>query len=267
MSDSFPTVTVVGQTMFLLPVDLKSQWNPWDRSGEPIQDAECLTEFAGRLCYQSWHNPAGRTNAEYLANLIEQGHFSVLEHATVSVWIRGVSRSLTHELVRHRHLSISQLSQRYVPGLDGWVTPPLFEGDPEAQAILWETAEFLRRQYERLQAAGERILVEDEPEREAAHLGPLPKRVRHKRVREAARAVLPNMALTELVITANHRTWREIFLKRGNAHADQEMRRLAIALFEAIEPIAPGLYQDLVLDADPIDGDWSIIPRKEMTHA
>ena len=63
-------------------------------------------------------NPRTATNAGYLRHIIDVGHFSVLEHASVSFYITGVSRSFTHELIRHRHFSYSQLSQRYVPEHD-----------------------------------------------------------------------------------------------------------------------------------------------------
>mgnify|MGYP000577808351 CR=1 FL=1 len=93
---------------------------------------QILPEFAGRACYQSWdkHNPETASNAGYLANIIKQKHFSVLEHSSISFYIEGVSRSLTHEFVRHRHFSYSQLSQRYVDSSDvAFVLPPDFEGD------------------------------------------------------------------------------------------------------------------------------------------
>src|SRR5678809_42615 len=80
---------------------------------EPPSDGETLAEIGGRLCYMSF-GKGRKGNAEYLCNIIEQQHFSVLEHANYSFIFTGVSRSLTHELVRHRHFSFSQLSQRYV---------------------------------------------------------------------------------------------------------------------------------------------------------
>src|SRR5262249_31490582 len=78
---------------------------------------QALAEFAGRACYQSWNkpNPATATNQGYLRHILDVGHLSVLEHGVVTMYLTGVSRSLTHELIRHRHFSYSQLSQRYVP--------------------------------------------------------------------------------------------------------------------------------------------------------
>ena len=127
MAETAPLrVQLIAKTEFLAPPDV-----PWstDADGGPA-----LVEFAGRACYQSWSkpNPRTATNAAYLRHIIDVGHFSVLEHATVSFYITGISRSCTHELIRHRHFSYSQLSQRYVPEHDSQVVlPPGMEDDPE----------------------------------------------------------------------------------------------------------------------------------------
>jgi thymidylate synthase (FAD) len=108
-------VQVVAQTQFTPPADV-----PWETDAD---GGQALAEFAGRACYQSWDkpNPATATNRGYLRHILEVGHLSVLEHGTVSMYLTGVSRSMTHELVRHRHFSYSQLSQRYVPERDAAV--------------------------------------------------------------------------------------------------------------------------------------------------
>ncbi len=103
------TVRLIAWTQFEPPDDVT-----WSTDAE---GGQALAEFAGRACYQSWKkpNPATATNAGYLAHILEVGHLSVLEHGTVTFYLTGVSRSFTHELIRHRHFSYSQLSQRYVP--------------------------------------------------------------------------------------------------------------------------------------------------------
>src|SRR6185312_17057133 len=103
-------------------------------------DGERLAEFAGRLCYMSQKNPASRSTREYLENIKKQGHGSVLEHANYSLLVEGVSRSLTHELVRHRAgMAFSQLSQRYVDEGDAnFVIPPAMLDD-EALLTAWRT--------------------------------------------------------------------------------------------------------------------------------
>src|SRR3954447_23033495 len=94
---------------------------------------QALAEFAGRACYESWDkpNPATATNEGFLRHILEVGHLSVFEHASVSMYLTGVSRSLTHELIRHRHFSFSQLSQRHVADDDvAFVEPAVVAADP-----------------------------------------------------------------------------------------------------------------------------------------
>ncbi|HEU5040877.1 MAG TPA: FAD-dependent thymidylate synthase, partial [Gemmatimonadales bacterium] len=125
-----PRVTLLARPHFIEPAHLPVQWK-----GEAT-DGERLAEFAGRLCYMSQHNPAGRTTAEYLRNILQQGHGSVFEHATYVVLIEGISRSCSHELVRHRAgWGYSQLSQRYVDESHAaFVMPPAIQGDAELEA-------------------------------------------------------------------------------------------------------------------------------------
>ena len=121
-----PLVRVIAYTHFEAPEDV-----PWSTDAE---GGQALAEFAGRACYQSWSkpNPSTATNAGYLNHILEVGHLSVLEHGTVTFYFTGVSRSFTHELIRHRHFSYSQLSQRYVPERDAaMVEPEAIAADPE----------------------------------------------------------------------------------------------------------------------------------------
>src|SRR5256885_14285742 len=120
-----PKVTLLSRPHFSEPPHLPVAW-----LGEST-DGERLSEFAGRLCYMSQANPAKRPTREYLDNIKKQGHGSVLEHANYSLLLEGVSRSLTHELVRHRAgFAYSQLSQRYVDESEAnFVIPPAVVGD------------------------------------------------------------------------------------------------------------------------------------------
>ena len=129
-----PKITVLARPQFVEPAHLPVNW-----LGEST-DGERLAEFAGRLCYMSQKNPANRTTRDYLENIKKQGHGSVLEHATYSLLFEGVSRSLTHELVRHRAgFAYSQLSQRYVDESDAaFVVPPSIIGD-ERLMQAWQT--------------------------------------------------------------------------------------------------------------------------------
>src|SRR5216117_1995171 len=125
-----PRVTLIARPEFLEPEHLRVQWRGESSSGER------LAEFAGRICYMSQHNPANRSTAEYLENIKKQGHGSVLEHAVYVLLIEGISRSCSHELVRHRAgWGYSQLSQRYVDESHAaFVMPPAILGDAVLEA-------------------------------------------------------------------------------------------------------------------------------------
>jgi len=191
-------------------------------------DADTLAHFAGRSCYQSWNmpNPATQTDERYIGNIINQSHFSVLEHASATFYITEVSRSLLAELTRHRHASFSVESQRYVDysGTDP-VIPPAIRGT--------ELEDDLRAEYKRALTSYEsyvNVLTAQGKTR--------------KEAREAARSVLPNCAPVSMVITANHRAWRDVFFKRYSKHADAEIRELATLLLAELREIAPASYQD-----------------------
>lgn len=193
--------------------------------------ADELVEFAGRSCYQSWQrpNPATATNKGYIANILKQGHFSVLEHASATFYVQGVSRALTHELIRHRHLSYSQLSQRFVneDREDTLVLPPAAEGDGTAKMLHEYAHSYALKYY--------RALVGHYTD-----MG-LPR----KQAREAARAVLPNQSETKLVVTGNLRAWREVIAKRNDPAADAEIQEFSRRILELLKEVAPNSFQDM----------------------
>jgi thymidylate synthase (FAD) len=223
-----PKVQLVAKTEFLPPADV-----PWETDAD---GGQALAEFAGRACYQSWSkpNPRTATNAGYLRHILEVGHLSVLEHGTVSFYLTGISRSLTHELIRHRHFSYSQLSQRYVPEKQSQVVvPPGMEDDAELQQILAEAADASRATYTELLSRLEAKFA-DQPNAV----------LRRKQARQAARAVLPNATETRIVVTGNYRAWRHFIAMRASEHADVEIRRLAIACLRQLVDVAPAVFGD-----------------------
>ncbi|OBK21671.1 FAD-dependent thymidylate synthase [Mycobacterium asiaticum] len=234
MAETAPLrVQLIAKTDFLAPSDV-----PWttDADGGPA-----LVEFAGRACYQSWSkpNPRTATNAGYIKHIIDVGHFSVLEHASVSFYITGISRSCTHELIRHRHFSYSQLSQRYVPETESQVVlPPGIEDDPELREILTAAADASRATYTELLSRLEAKFA-DQPNAV----------LRRKQTRQAARAVLPNATETRIVVTGNYRAWRHFVAMRASEHADIEIRRLAVACLRQLADIAPAVFADFEISA------------------
>jgi thymidylate synthase (FAD) len=224
-----PKITLIARPQFLEPKHLPVEW-----AGEGT-DGERLAEYAGRICYMSQANPAKRTTADYLGNIRRQGHGSVLEHAVYVLLIEGISRSCSHELVRHRAgFGYSQLSQRYVDESQaGFVVPPAILGDPvlegewlaqvtAAQAAYVKAVDGLMRKYE---------WVAD-------------KTHRRKMAREAARAVLPNATETKIVVSANVRAWRTMLELRCGEGAELEIRRMAVTILRLFRQEAPHFFAD-----------------------
>lgn len=233
MAETAPLrVQLIAGTAFSAPPDV-----PWETDAD---GGQALVEFAGRACYQSWSkpNPRTATNASYISHIIEVGHFSVLEHASASFYISGVSRSCTHELIRHRHFSFSQLSQRYVHDEERVVLPPGLEDDPELRQVVLAAADASRSAYEHLLSELETRFA-DAPNAV----------LRRKQARQAARAVLPNDTETRIVVTGNYRAWRHFIAMRGSEHADTEIRRLAIACLRELSAVAPAVFADFEIAA------------------
>src|SRR2546423_1385542 len=227
-----PKVTLLARPHFQEPPHLPVAW-----LGEST-DGERLSEFAGRLCYMSQANPAKRPTREYLDNIKKQGHGSVLEHANYSLLLEGVSRSLTHELVRHRAgFAYSQLSQRYVDESNAsFVVPPAIAGEAALEKAWLDEVEGAQKAYV--------SLVEQLMER----YGWVADRVhRRKMSREAARAVLPNATETKIVVTGNARAWRTMLELRAGEGAEMEIRRLAITALRLLQREAPGFFSDFVI--------------------
>ena len=224
-----PTITLLSRPAFTAPAHLPVNW-----LGEST-DGERLAEFAGRLCYMSQANPAKRATRDYLENIKRQGHGSVLEHANYSILLEGVSRSLTHELVRHRAVfAYSQLSQRYVDeSTASFVVPPAVIGDEALEAAWRAQVEAAQRSYVELveHLMGRYGWVADKVHR-------------RKMAREAARGVLPNSTETKIVVTGNARAWRTMLELRCGEGAELEIRRMAVAVLRLLQREAGALFSD-----------------------
>jgi thymidylate synthase (FAD) len=205
---------------------------------------EHLAEVAGRLCYMSFARPRPGGNSAYLNHILEVGHGSVLEHAAWNFVFAGVSRSLTHELVRHRHFSYSQLSQRYVDeSVAEYVEPDSIASDPEMHAIWLDAIAHAHQAYVKLV---EKLAdhYKDEPDRTQ----------RRKLARQAARSVLPNATETKIFVTGNARALRHFIEMRASRHAEVEIRKLAVKVLQIMQKEAPHLF-----------GDYQLVPLPDGT--
>jgi len=178
---------------------------------------EALLEHAGRACYRS--ESKGRPG-KFLQARIREGHESLIEHASVTFDISGISRACSHQLVRHRIASYSQESQRYVDMSNPeFVVPPSVDRDPEAQAIWDEFIAQVADTYHRLRELGVR--------------------------KEDARFVLPNATATRIIVTMNFRSLRHLFSVRCDKAAQWEIRELALEMLRQVHEIAPSVFGDL----------------------
>src|SRR5499427_140256 len=196
--------------------------------------AEVLSEVAGRTCYMSF-GKGRKSNQEYLDNILSSKHGSVLEHAMWNLLVTGVSRALTHELVRHRAgFGYSQLSQRYVDESEAaFVVPPAILGDAALEAEWEQQVTAAQEAYVR---SVESLMQRYEWVTDKVH--------RRKMAREAARSVLPNATETKVVVSGNARAWRTMLELRSGEGAELEIRRMAVACLRVLQREAPALFSD-----------------------
>jgi len=195
--------------------------------GDQDQGSEMarLIEFAGRACYNSYDK--GRDSAAFHAHLRAVDHLSVIEHASLSFHISGISRGCSHELVRHRvGVAISQRSTRYVDESESeWCWHP-------ALLKIWIQEEGVAAFQQQARALYRGLVEKLEP------------KVGRKQARGAARGVLGNALSTELVYTCNLRALRHIIALRATDAADAEIRLLAVAMHAAALPYCPEWLSD-----------------------
>lgn len=220
-------------------------------------DAENLIAFGGKVCYDSY-GVDGRPVPEHIKSLNDSGHGSVLEHAHFSLYIGGISRGCSHEIVRHRMFNYSQRSTRYTAEDDAAIVL-----DPYYADI-----------YERLNSgeplsttAAERVLIGTfieacsnaimEYQSTVGVLGgfsedarvqqgiPTNPRDYRKWCRGKARQLLPHAIETRMVMTGNIRAWKHFLVMRTSRHAEAEIRRLADHIWRVLWPLAPNAFGNL----------------------
>jgi thymidylate synthase (FAD) len=238
-----PTVYLVGrQTIDNAEIDrfLAEHGVTWQT--DTLVAGEHLTEVAGRLCYMSFAKPRPGGNKAYVDHILEVGHGSVLEHAVWNFIFVGVSRSLTHELVRHRAgWGFSQLSQRYVDeSIAEYVEPDCVAVDPEAHRVWLEAVAQSHQAYMKLAELLQKSFKE-EPDRT----------LRRKLARQAARSVLPNATETKIFVSVNARALRHFIELRASRHAEVEIRKLAVKVLEIMKVEAPNIFGDYKLVSLP----------------
>jgi thymidylate synthase (FAD) len=252
---SRPNVNLDGLAGFLSGFDESLNFPEYLDDPTTLPDGAQLCKIAGQVCYMSFGR--GRTfNAQadrYFNNLKSSGHGSVFEHANFSLLLYGVSRSVTHEIVRHRAgFGFSQLSQRYVSGrMLRFVERPEYSEDELFHTQFLERIERASSEYAALtnrllemQQAGTKILSAEA------------RTDLRKKVQQCARSVLPNETEAPIVVTGNARAWRHFIEMRASAHAEIEIRELAVRIFICLHLTDPVLFSDYTLEQLP-DGTYT----------
>lgn len=202
-------------------------------------DSEVLAEFAGRVCYDSFG--VGRDSDGFAANIVEHGHFNVLYHPWYSLFIEGVSRNLSHELVRHHvGFSPSQRSTRYC---DESESPVVHH--PQVQAIDAKSVGVKRRieEFEAAMRLAYNAVVDTLTEQGCDR----------KTAQGAAARILPNGIETELVWSGNLYAFMSMLERRTALVADEEFRLLGVEMLRKITAKAPRYFRPLAIKCGLID--------------
>lgn len=182
---------------------------------ENTDSAQPVIEFSGRACYHAFGCKSAKTDSAegYIRNILNHAHFSVLEHSSFSFYLTGISRADSHEIVRHRHFSFSQASQRFILAKTPYeisVHPAIYEAHAGDELDLF--ADEIVRGFDKTQEEYDNLRI----------LG-----LTHKEASEAARQYLPNAAAVDMVVTGNARSWIEFISKRNHEAADRSLNYLA----------------------------------------
>ncbi len=242
-----PHTHIASLTGFLQSFNPSLNFPEYINDPTPLPDGAQLCKIAGQTCYMSF-GPKRSMNEQakrYFDNLKSSGHGSVFEHANYSLLLYGISRSVTHELIRHRSgFSYSQLSQRYVGGRTlRFVERPEYQNDELLHTQFLQRIERAADEYATLtnrllemQNAGVNILSAEA------------KTDLLKKVRQSARSVLPNETETVIVVTGNVRAWRHFIEERASTHAEVEIRELGVRTFLCIQQADPVLFDDYTIE-------------------
>src|ERR671911_2474696 len=251
-----PQTNVRGLAGFLEGFDPGLRFPEYLDDPTELPDSSQLCKTAGQSCYASFGPRRSKNDiaAAYFERLTSAGHGSVLEHASFSFFVYGISRSVTHELVRHRAgVGVSQISQRYVSGsVLRFVERPEYQEDEELHEVFEERADRAAAEYE---AMAEQLL--ERQEKGVTLLDAEHKTDARKKVQQTARSVLPNETEAPMVFTGNVRALRHIVEMRADGHAESEIRNLAVRLFLCLATADPILFGDYEIGTLP-DGTFTV---------
>lgn len=261
-----PDVTALSDFLSGFPPEL--EFDQYIGSEPDMPAGTRIVRTGGELCYLSFGPKRTKDPDRYIKHLLEMGHGSVFEHAVVTFVIWGISRSCSHELVRHRAgFAYSQLSQRYVGAVEvktqeggrrnistlRYVERPEYQGTPALHQLFLDRIDGNTASYESL---AEQLI---QRERDLGIVADTPgeRTEQRKRVRQAARSLLFNETETAIQVTANLRAWRHFIEMRCSEGAEIEIRILAEALYRCLVQVDATVFGDYTLTPLP-DGTFAL---------
>lgn len=251
-----PDVNVRNISGFLDGFAPELQFSQYVDDPVTLPPGAAVCKAAGQLCYASFGvKRTYNSDAEkYFENIKESGHGSVLEHANYTMLFYGISRSVTHELVRHRAgVGVSQISQRYVSGrVLRFVERPEYQAIPELHGDFERRIDSAAADYNRIAD-----ILASEQKSGAELLSADYRTDLRKKVQQAARSVLPNETEAPIVVTANARAWRHIIEMRANMHAEVEIRALAFRAYLCLAALDPIIFGDYAV-VNLSDGTYGV---------
>ncbi len=226
---------------------------------EHTPNPEKVVAAAAKLCYSSvgideiGESLTEEKTTNFINMLASYGHYSPMEHVSFTFAIEGVSRSLTHQLVRHRVASYSQQSQRYVK-LDAfqYIIPPAIEKDEECKRIFMEAMKRDQEDYDRItellkESIFSNLVAETKKNRQCEEINEKElkklKATAEKRAIEDARYIFPNACETKIIATMNVRELIHFFNHRCCDRAQWEIRDLALRMLKEVKVVAPNLFK------------------------
>lgn len=201
--------------------------------------SETLITYAGRECYDSFHrpNPATYDDKDYLERtLFQEQHGSIMEHSSATLRIRGVSRAFLTELTRHRHLSFSVRSQRFVNENSANIVIPPALREAFADEGRTETLERIVENFQMVIGSSSFAMYDIL----ASFL--VERGYSRKQAREAARAILPSMTETRMVVSGNLRAWKQTIDRRTAPDADAEMIEVMDMAKRELHRVSPVIF-------------------------
>lgn len=251
-----PSVHIGGLRSFLEGFHKELEFLGYLEDPTELSPGVQLVKTSGQTCYMSFgpKRTYNRDAQRYIENLLSQRHGSVLEHPSWSFLGYGISRSLTHEQVRHRAgWAYSQVSQRYVSGrVLRFVERPEYQGDPHLHRSFERRIDRTAKEYGKLVAYLAEKQRKGDPSLEAVSKTDL-----RKRVQQCARSLLPNETEAPIILTANARAWRHVAEMRANFHAETEIREFIFRAFLCLVVSEPMLFADYTIEELP-DGTYTV---------